>query len=95
MKKIIMLLVIFSQLAFAYEYSNTLKQNIVSGCLKGGSSVQFCNCRLKAMQDNVSEAETHDFYRTMVSLFNHGVLPANVPNNQTQALREMAQCVGP
>ena len=93
MARLFFLLILSSQLIFAYEYSQSMKYHITKGCLKGGGSKEFCNCQTKAIENSIPESEISNFQQELVKLYKGGS-PENLPDKHIKAMRKMATCIG-
>lgn len=93
MKSILVLLVLLSQLSFAYEYSQNKKHNFIQGCLKTGASQNFCSCQINAMESIIPSSELRNFNKSLVSIYRGGSTN-DLPNLHFKAMQEMSKCVG-
>lgn len=84
MIRILIPILIFSQLSFAtmYQYSDSVFNNFIRGCAKGGGSKAFCSCYMNGLVHNVPENELINFNESMHRIISN-------PNSQIPELHRI------
>lgn len=93
MKYLLILSVLLFQLSFGYEYRDSVKQNLIAGCLNAGASQEFCICQAKAIQQVVPQSELNSLQKSIVLIYRGGS-PENLPEEHIRAMQKIEQCIG-